>query len=56
MKTEQHTTDARALIEKLDANEIARRLADLREEREALLVLLRAARAHGRSRSNIRGK
>lgn len=50
-------TDPIELVRKLDAEVIRSRLDDLNREREALLVLLRAAqrlqRAAGRETSNV---
>jgi hypothetical protein len=44
-------TDAVALIQGLDADQIARRLEELDAEAQALRVLLRSARARERART-----
>ena len=49
-------SNAAALLEQLDARQIAERLQHLEAEKQALRVLLRAARARERSRGPDGGR
>ena len=46
---DEQSTSATVLVQRLDAAEIEKRIEDNEAERKALLILLRAAKAKGRS-------